>query len=87
MTAIRGWATQPSLVELESLLANQEVLAKQMAGVTMKDEEQALFTRKGKSAMKPRRKETAEANRWKESSQPGGAPKGNTEDRRQTSSC
>ena len=62
MTAIKGWPTQPSLVELESLLANQEALAKQMTGVTMKDEEQALFTRKGKSVMKPRRKEATEAN-------------------------
>ncbi|XXG49381.1 hypothetical protein AAC387_Pa02g3583 [Persea americana] len=87
MTAIRGWPTQPSLIELESLLANQEALAKQIAGVTVKDEEQALFTRKGKSTMKPRRKETAEANRQKESSQPGGAPKGNTKDQRQISSC
>ena len=80
MTTIRGWPTQPSLVELESLLANQEALAKQMARVTVKDEQQALFTRKGKSAMKPRRKETVEANQRRESSQPGGAPKGNTDD-------
>ena len=86
MTTIRGWQTQPSLVKLESFLASQEALAKQMAGIIVKDEEETLFTRKGKSAMKPRRKETAEANRRKESSQPGGSPKGNTDDQRQTSS-
>lgn len=32
MIAIRGWSTQPLLVELESLLVNQEILVKQMAG-------------------------------------------------------
>eukprot|EP00268_Persea_americana_P061416 TRINITY_DN7755_c0_g1_i7.p1 TRINITY_DN7755_c0_g1~~TRINITY_DN7755_c0_g1_i7.p1 ORF type:complete len:239 (-),score=26.34 TRINITY_DN7755_c0_g1_i7:2085-2801(-) len=84
MTAIRSWPTQLSLVELESLLTNQEALAQQIAGVTVKEEKEALFTRKSKSAMKPRRKETAETNRQKESSQQGRAPKSNTDDRRQT---
>ena len=48
MAAVRGWPTQPSLVELENLLANQEALAKQMGGITLKetDEEEALFIRK-----------------------------------------
>ncbi|GMI80094.1 hypothetical protein HRI_001678700 [Hibiscus trionum] len=48
IAAVRGWPTQPSLVELENLLANQEELAKQMSGVTIKDEEEALFTNKKK---------------------------------------
>lgn len=44
MVAIRGWSNQPSLVELESLLANQETLVKQMVGAKIKnDEEEALF--------------------------------------------
>lgn len=48
MTVVRGWPTQPSLVELENMLANQEALAKQMSGVTIKDEYEALFTNKKK---------------------------------------
>ncbi|GAV76785.1 UBN2 domain-containing protein, partial [Cephalotus follicularis] len=47
ITAIQGWHVQPSLLELESLLANQESLAKQMAGVSMKPNEEVLFTGKG----------------------------------------
>jgi len=46
VTATRGWASQPSLVELESILANQEDLEKQMSKVSMKDEENALFTKR-----------------------------------------
>ena len=36
MTAIRGWSTQPSLAEMESILVNQETLANQITGVTSK---------------------------------------------------
>nr|CAD1841788.1 unnamed protein product [Ananas comosus var. bracteatus] len=56
ITAIRGWPTQPTLVELENLLANQEALAKQMAGVSLKTEEEALFSsrRKGRATGGPR---------------------------------
>ena len=46
ITAIRGWPTQPSLVELENLLANQESLTKQMSGVSLKNEEDALFSKR-----------------------------------------
>nr|CAD1834390.1 unnamed protein product [Ananas comosus var. bracteatus] len=49
ITAVRGWPTQPTLVELENLLANQEALAKQMAAVSMKNEEEALFSSRRKS--------------------------------------
>lgn len=31
ITSIQGWEKQPSVEELESLLSNQEALAKQMA--------------------------------------------------------
>ncbi|GMI77806.1 hypothetical protein HRI_001449800 [Hibiscus trionum] len=55
ITAVRGWPTQPSLVELENLLANQEELAKQMNGVTIKDEEEALFTNKRKGTSRRQR--------------------------------
>ncbi|GJN25187.1 hypothetical protein PR202_gb12983 [Eleusine coracana subsp. coracana] len=48
IAAVRGWPTQPTLVELENLLANQEALAKQMGNITLKesDEEEVLFIRK-----------------------------------------
>ena len=32
VAAVQGWPTQPSLVEFENLLADQEALAKQMGG-------------------------------------------------------
>ena len=38
VTAIQGQLVQPSLVELENLLANQEALFKQMVGVSLKSE-------------------------------------------------
>ncbi|XP_077251998.1 putative LRR receptor-like serine/threonine-protein kinase RPK1 [Tasmannia lanceolata] len=42
ITGIRGWPTQPSLLELENILINQEMLAKQMAGLSVKENEEAL---------------------------------------------
>ena len=38
VTAIRGWATQPTLIEFENVLTNQEALDNQMSGVFIKDE-------------------------------------------------
>ncbi|RLM53041.1 hypothetical protein C2845_PMPSC006801 [Panicum miliaceum] len=46
--AMSGWPTQPSLMELENLLANQEELAKRMGTITIKEHEEALFTSKKK---------------------------------------
>ncbi|XP_062086988.1 uncharacterized protein LOC133793709 [Humulus lupulus] len=46
VVAIQGWPTQPSLVEFENLLAGQEAMAKQMGGVALKSEEEALYTNK-----------------------------------------
>ena len=48
LAAVSRWPTQPSLVELENLLANQEAFAKQMGSITLeeKDEEEALFIKK-----------------------------------------
>ncbi|KAM0834069.1 hypothetical protein ACQ4PT_063857 [Festuca glaucescens] len=50
MAGVRGWPTQPSLVEMENLLANQEALAKEMGKITLKEPvgEEALFV-SGKS--------------------------------------
>ena len=46
VTAIRGWATTPTLIEFENVLANKEALNNQMSGVSIKDEETALFGNK-----------------------------------------
>ncbi|CAO2821253.1 unnamed protein product [Amaranthus hypochondriacus] len=46
VTAIRGWATQPTLIEFENVLANQEALDNQMSGVSIKKEDTALFGNK-----------------------------------------
>ena len=51
--AVQGWPTQPSLVELENLLAGQEAMARQMGGLTLKEEEEALYTSKSRSNFKP----------------------------------
>ncbi|XP_077252459.1 uncharacterized protein LOC143891833 [Tasmannia lanceolata] len=42
ITAIRGWPMQPFPLELENLLINQEMLARQMAGLSVKESEEAL---------------------------------------------
>ncbi|KAL3532895.1 hypothetical protein ACH5RR_006416 [Cinchona calisaya] len=46
--AIQGWAMQPIIYELENLLADQESLAKQMASVIIKNEEEALYSGQAK---------------------------------------
>ncbi|XP_048420036.1 uncharacterized protein LOC125468398 [Pyrus x bretschneideri] len=45
VAAVQGWPTQPSLVEFENLLADQEALSKQMGGISLKGEEEALYTK------------------------------------------
>ncbi|KAM1256948.1 hypothetical protein EV1_030743 [Malus domestica] len=52
IAAIQGWPAQPSLVEFENLLAGQEAMAKQMGGVSLKSEEEALYTNKSKGIFK-----------------------------------
>ena len=44
LAAIQGRPVQLSLVELENLLADQEALVKQMVGVSLKSDEEALFS-------------------------------------------
>ncbi|CAH9133317.1 unnamed protein product, partial [Cuscuta epithymum] len=46
ITATRGWAKEPTLTELESLLANQEALDKQISKVLIKEDETALYSNK-----------------------------------------
>ncbi|CAL9025094.1 unnamed protein product [Prunus brigantina] len=52
VAAVQGWPTQPSLVEFENLLADQEAMAKQMGGVSPKGEEEMLYTNKSKGRFK-----------------------------------
>ncbi|KAG5616836.1 hypothetical protein H5410_016660, partial [Solanum commersonii] len=46
ITATRGWATKPTLSELENLMANEEDLEKPLSSLTIKDEDKALFTKR-----------------------------------------
>ena len=39
VTSIQGWSQQPSLEKFENLLSSQELLAKQLASVFVKDGE------------------------------------------------
>ena len=79
MAAVRGWPTQPSLVELENLLANQEALAKEMGKITLKeqDEEEALFVNRKSPLMgrETAKEKWTRGERWcpKESNYPWGA--------------
>ncbi|KAM1283659.1 hypothetical protein FF1_026659 [Malus domestica] len=50
VASIQEWPTQPSLIEFEKLLADQEALAKQMRGVLSRGE--ALYTNKSKGNFK-----------------------------------
>jgi len=52
VVAIQGWQTQPSLVQFENLLIGQEALAKQMGGVSLKKEEEALYANRGRRNFK-----------------------------------
>ncbi|KAI3509833.1 hypothetical protein L1887_25356 [Cichorium endivia] len=51
--AVQGWPVQPSLVEFENLLASQEAMAKQMGNITLKSEDEALYTSKSRRNFKP----------------------------------
>nr|KAJ0205253.1 hypothetical protein LSAT_V11C500244610 [Lactuca sativa] len=57
VTAVQGWPVQPSLVEFENLLASQEAMVKQIGGITLKSEEEALYTSKSRRNFKPPSKE------------------------------
>ncbi|KAL3732252.1 hypothetical protein ACJRO7_028997 [Eucalyptus globulus] len=46
VTATRGWANEPTLTELENILANQEALDKQIPKVSIKEDESAIFSNK-----------------------------------------
>lgn len=43
VTSVQGWAIQLSLAEFENLLASQESLPAQMAGVKIHDDSESAF--------------------------------------------
>ncbi|KAM1033159.1 hypothetical protein TB2_036182 [Malus domestica] len=53
VAVVQGWLTQPSLVEFENLLADQEGLAKQMGRISSRGEEEVLY-RESKGSFKRR---------------------------------
>ncbi|KAG6469327.1 hypothetical protein ZIOFF_074040 [Zingiber officinale] len=81
IAAIQGWPTQPSLLEFENLLAGQEAMAKQMGGLSLKDEEEALYTNKNKGSFKrhtggsKKDGDKGKSYHGSEGSRPGGASK------------
>ncbi|XP_009348911.1 uncharacterized protein LOC103940514 [Pyrus x bretschneideri] len=52
IASIQEWPNQPSLVEFEKLLADQEALAKQMGEVLSRGEDEAFYTNKSKGSFK-----------------------------------
>ncbi|KAF7810521.1 Retrovirus-related Pol polyprotein from transposon TNT 1-94 [Senna tora] len=82
VTATRGWAKEPTLIELENILANQEALDKQMSKASVQEEDKALFSSKGAKGRVTKSSVTEELSRgrggWRGSQQrwsskPGGA--------------
>ncbi|KAE8675571.1 tir-nbs resistance protein [Hibiscus syriacus] len=69
VAAVQGWPTQLSLVEFENLLAGQEAMAKQMGGVSLKGEEEALYTSKSRGTFQ--RYTVVDLKRMKENSEDG----------------
>lgn len=66
VTAIQGWATQPSLVEFENLLAGQEALVKQMGGATVRTDDEALYAEKSKGKYKSQSKKKSDKSKHHE---------------------
>ncbi|KAM1906652.1 hypothetical protein ACFX14_026396 [Malus domestica] len=94
VAAIQGWPTQPSLVEFENLLAGQEAMAKQMGGVSLKGEEEALYTSKSKGTFKrytgsgsKKDGDKVKSHQGKGSSRPGGASKNRSNSRKFDGEC
>ena len=84
--AINGQVIEPTLIELENILANQEKLDKQMLGVSIKNGDKALYIKKGNyfnkghssTKFQPQENKTKRSNNWqqrqkKKSYQQGGA--------------
>ncbi|KAF2324390.1 hypothetical protein GH714_013463 [Hevea brasiliensis] len=94
IAAVQGWPNQPSLVEFENLLADQEAMAKQMGGVSLKGEEEALYTNKSRGTYKQHVISGSKRNDGKGknlqgegSSRPGGASKNHGNGKRFEGKC
>ncbi|KAF2296638.1 hypothetical protein GH714_000798 [Hevea brasiliensis] len=94
IVAVKGWPNQPSLVEFENLLAGQEAMAKQMGGVSLKGEEEALYTIKSRGTYKQhvisgskRNDEKVKNHQGEGSSHPGGASKNHGNSKRFEGKC
>ncbi|KAH0661325.1 hypothetical protein KY284_026256 [Solanum tuberosum] len=81
---VQGWQNQSSLVEFENLLVGQEDLAKQMNGVCLKGEEEALYVNKSRGNPKQynaggskRTDDKSKSHPGEGSSHPGGSSKNN----------
>ncbi|KAI3448734.1 hypothetical protein Pfo_005399, partial [Paulownia fortunei] len=92
--AVQGWPTQPSLVEFENLLAGQEAMTKQMGGVSLKGEEEALYTNKSKGNFKRHTSsgykkdgDKVKIHQGKGGSRPGGALKNRINSRKFDGDC
>ncbi|KAF7831524.1 Retrovirus-related Pol polyprotein from transposon TNT 1-94 [Senna tora] len=91
VTATRGWAKEPTLIELENILENQEALDKQMSKASVQEEDKALFSSKGAKGRVTKSSVTEEPSRgrggWRGSQQrwsskPGGAQRSQDEESR-----
>nr|GEV57600.1 uncharacterized protein [Tanacetum cinerariifolium] len=94
VAAIQGWQNQPSLVEFENLLASQEALIKQMGGVSIKKDEEALYANKGKGNFKQHFRSGSKKNDDKakghdneSSSRTGGGPKSHSSGKKFSLKC
>ncbi|KAL9418473.1 hypothetical protein AB3S75_036436 [Citrus x aurantiifolia] len=82
VATVQGWPTQPSLVEFENLLTGQEAMAKKMGRVSLKGEEEALYTNQSRGGSRQHNKggsrktgEQTKSHQGRNSSRPGGASK------------
>ncbi|VVB04401.1 unnamed protein product [Arabis nemorensis] len=57
VTLVQGWPTQPSLEEFENLLASQESLVIQMAGVKVHDDSESAIIARGQQSFKAKPKD------------------------------
>ncbi|KAH9726925.1 hypothetical protein KPL70_008466 [Citrus sinensis] len=94
IAAVQGWPTQPSLVEFENLLTGQEAMAKKIGGVSLKGEEEALYTNQSRSGLRQHNKggsrktgEQIKSHQGGNGSRPGGASKNRDSNRKFDGEC
>jgi len=94
VAAVQGWPTQPSLVEFENLLTDQEAMAKKIGGVSLKGEEEALYTNQSRSGSRQHNKggsrktgEQTKSHQGGNGSRLGGASKNRDSNRKFDGEC